>query len=293
MMTPSPVSRWTRLGGRAIASTVGAYAVVSAAFLLVAFTPRGKQIVQGSVLDAYLAWLADLTTLDWGYSRIGREPVFDAIATAAPHTLKYLVPGVAIAVVVGVAVGTYAALRPDSRVDRTASTLAYLGFGVPNFVVVAIVVLAFAVHPLEAEAVYDDSLVQRVLWPASLVATTLLASQFRYARAQSREHAGTDFVRLLRAKGARTSGVAHHVVRNAAVPLVSGFSVDTFAVLLLNVVESRFSIPGIGHLSFLAFWQRDIPTILGTTVLFVFLGFAGNFLQDAAYTVLDPRVDSE
>lgn len=289
------MSRWVRLGGRAVASVVGAYVVVSVAFLLVAFTPRGKQYVQGPVDEAYLAWLVDLTTLDWGHSRIGREPVFDAIATAVPHTLKYLVPGVAIAVVVGVTVGTYAALRPDGRVDRVASILTYLGFGVPNFVVGALLVLTFAIHPLKGEALYNDGPIQRVLWPAALVATTLLASQFRYARAQSREYAGTDFVRLLRAKGARTSGVARHVVRNAAVPLVSLFFVDTFAVLVLNVVvvESVFAIPGLGQLSFLAFWQRDVPTILGTTVVFVFIGFSGNFLQDAAYHLLDPRVGDD
>ncbi len=289
------MTRWLRLGSRAAASVVGAYAVVSAAFLLVAFTPRGERIVQGSVGEAYLAWLVDLTTLDWGYSQVGREPVFDAIATAVPHTLKYLVPGVAVAVVVGVTVGTYAALRPDGPLDRVASALAYLGFGVPNFVVGSILVLAFAIHPLENEPLYNDGPIQRVLWPAALVATTLLASQFRYARAQSREYAGTDFVRLLRAKGANTTGVARHVVRNAAVPLVSLFFVDTFAVLLLNVVvvESVFAIPGLGQLSFLAFWHRDVPTILGTTVVFVFLGFTGNFLQDAAYAILDPRVGDD
>lgn len=287
------MSRWTRLAGRAVASVVGAYVVVSLAFLLAAVTPQGRTSAEGPLLDRYLAWLVDFTTLDWGYSATGQAPVVDALAAAIPTTLAYLVPAVVVSAVVGVLVGTYAALEPNGRVDRTASLLAYLGYALPNFVLGSLVVIAFFVDPLLTMPTYEDTLAQRVLWPAALLSTTLLATQFRYARAQSREYAGTDSVTLVRAKGGGDRTLVRHAVRNAALPLVSLFFVEAFAVLAVGVavVESLFGIPGVGRLLLVGVWTHDVPTVLGTTVLFVIVGFAGNFLQDAAYLLLDPRVE--
>lgn len=288
------MSHVRRLAGRAAFSVVGAYFVVSVAFLLAAITPRGKTFSEGPLLDRYLDFLVSVTTLDWGYSTTGRGPVFDALAEAIPHTLAYLVPAVFLSVVVGVSTGAYAALNPNGRVDRAASILTYFGNAVPNFFVGSLIVLLFAVDPLKGMPAYDDSLVQRVVWPAALLSTTLLASQFRYARAQTREYTSTDVVKLLDAKGGGPTTVVRHVLRNAALPLVSLFFLEAFAVLVVAVavVESLFAIPGIGYMLLNGVWNHDVPTVLGTTVVFVVVGFGGNFLQDTAYVLLDPRVDA-
>src|SRR5699024_9754728 len=95
---------------------------------------------------------------------------------------------------------------------------------------------------------------QTTVLPAIVLGTSLLTGQIRYTRAQSLEHVGTEFVKLVRAKGARRWRVARHLLRNAAVPLLSLFFADMMGIVVLNVfvLEYVFEIPGLGGLGLVA-----------------------------------------
>ena len=125
-----------------------------------------------------------------------------------------------------------------------------------------------------------------------MLGTSLLAGQARYARAESSEYVNAEFVKLLRAKGASGWAVARHLLRNAAVPLLSLFFADLLVIVALNifVLEVVFGIPGLGQLSYEAIQNRDLPLILGTVMVLVFAGIFGNLFQDITYRTLDPRI---
>lgn len=281
------MTRARRLAGRVALAVVAAYAVVSLVFALVVAADPAR----AASLDAYLQWLVAVTTLDWGTS--GGTPVTALVADALPKTLAYVVPGMAVAAAASVAAGLYAALHPGGVVDRVLTTSAYVAYGVPTFFVGAILVLAFAIGDNFRGDQYTSGFVQKVVWPAAVLAASLVAGQLRHVRAQTREYAATDLVRLVRAKGGGPLAVARHALRNAALPLISLFFVDLLALVVLEiyVLESVFGVQGLGYLSFTAARNQDLPLVLGTTIVFLVAGVLGSLLQDLAYAELDPRAD--
>lgn len=282
------MSRARRLARRVALAAAAAYAVVTVVFALVVAADPART----ASLDAYLAWLAAVTTLDWGTS--GGTPVTALVADALPKTLAYVVPGMAVAAAASAAVGLYAALHPGGVVDRVLTTSTYVAYGVPTFFVGAILVLAFAIgDDFRGGGQYTSGVVQQVVWPAAILAASLVAGQLRHVRAQTREYTSTDLVRLVRAKGGGRLAVARHAIRNAALPLVSLFFVDLLALVVLEiyVLESVFGIQGLGYLSFVAARNQDLPLVLGTTIVFLAAGVLGSLLQDLAHAELDPRAD--
>ncbi|WP_435156094.1 ABC transporter permease subunit [Haladaptatus sp. DFWS20] len=125
--------------------------------------------------------------------------------------------------------------------------------------------------------------------------TNLLAVQIRYTRSTSLEYVPAEFVKTLHSNGASACDVGRHVLRNAALPLVSLFFAETATILFITilVVEMVFGLPGFGTLTFNAIKARDPGLILATTMIPIFIGLAGNLIQDIAYAVLDPRVGYE
>lgn len=248
------------------------------------------------VEERYVAWLVDIATLDWGESLDTGEPVAAMLGRTIPRTAAYVLPALLFSLVGGLAVGTCAAMRRNTPADYLATGVGYLGLSLPNFLVgEVLLLLVVIVH--DAEGVYRAGpllppFVRTVVLPAAVLGAGLFAAQMRYARAESLEYFGEEFVTLLRAKGAGRWRVARHVVRNASLPLLSLFFAELMAVLVVNiyVLEAVFGIRGLGWLSLRAIENRDLPVVLGTTMVVVLVGVAGNLLQDVAAVFLDPRV---
>ncbi|MBO4247124.1 ABC transporter permease [Halomicrobium sp. IBSBa] len=236
----------------------------------------------------YLDWLGNMVTLDWGRSFVTGDPVFGTVLAAAGRTAMYVLPAFALAVAVGVAFGLFLALRPESRLGSVGLGTIYLAFAVPNFWLGGLLVSL-----ARAGVISRPPLVFEHLLPIVLTATTLLGGVVSYARAHAAEHASADFVRLLRAKGAGSRRVATHVLRNAAVPIFSLVFTEALALLVLAVfvVEVLFGIDGFGSLLFRSVDQRDLPVLLGGTLVIIAVGVVGNVVQDLSYGVLDPRID--
>lgn len=269
-------------------------------------------------LERYTKWMANVATLDWGLSYSTGQPVLGVLGSSLPFTLLYLVPSMFLSLVIGVTVGLYSALNQHSLSDKLATATAYFSLGTPNFwfaqvlFVVAITQMNWVPYlyiapgyemwggtlslPLLPDVpLLKGDLVKYYSLPVITLTTVLLAGQLRYARAESLEYVDADFVKIAKAKGAGPVRVAVHILRNAAIPLVALFFTDMLSVLVLNifVIEFAFTIPGFAQVSMNAITARDLPLILGMTMVIALVGVFGNFLQDMAYTVLDPRVGSD
>lgn len=256
------------------------------------------------VADRYARWLVAMVTLDWGVSTSSGAPVVGSIADRLPYTLAYVLPSMLLSAAGGVAVGVWLALRSGDRLDRLGTAFAYLGFAVPNFWLAALLlwfadkprivsgqVVSWDPYVSLGDPLLDAGTLAKLALPTAVLSTTLFASQLRYARAQTLERVGSDLVTLVRAKGFGDRGVARHLLRLSAPLLVSLFVVDLFGVLVVNVfvLEYVFELPGFGRLAYEAIVGRDVPMLLGTTMVIAIVGVLGNTLKDLAMLALDPR----
>ena len=207
--------------------------------------------------ERYVGWLVDVTTLDWGYSFAYRQAVIAVLNGRVQATLGYVIPGVAVAVVLGVALGLFAALSKDSGFDWSARIAAYALFGVPVFMFV------YYLHYLEEANSAVPALGRHALTTLA-VAVSLLAGQVRFARASALKQTGEAFVKMLRAKGADRLLLARHVLRNAAIPIVSLSMTELLAVLVLNiyVIEAVVGIDGLARASLRAIRASDTALVI-------------------------------
>lgn len=246
--------------------------------------------LDGSLTERYLEWTVDMFLLRWGDSFETGEAVFPLVLEATGRTLMYVLPAVALAVVAGVLIGLLAALRPGGSLATGTVAVAYTLFALPNFFVGGM-----ALSYTSSETVAANPWLFAHALPIGLTATSLLGGYVSFTRAQALESAGEEFITLVRAKGATPRRLATHVVRNGAIPLFSMLFTEVFALLVLSVfvIETLFAIEGLGFVLFEAIETRDLPVLLGGTMVIIAIGVACNIIQDASYTVLDPRVDTD
>jgi peptide/nickel transport system permease protein len=314
---------------RVVLSLAAVYLVVSVTFAFVALTPDPNLQAQLALaarsgedpetierlkatyldvrdrdrpmIDRYLGWLYDVSTLNWGYSYSQHDAVMDVLKNRLPYTLGYLLPAMLLAVLVGVAGGLLGAMRKGKRIDRFGRLASYLGLGLPNFWLAEITVLlgaawlGWATSPVWPETFASVGTAKLLVVPTLVLTTSLLAGQLRYARAESLEYVDAELVALVRAKGAGGWQVARHVLRNAAIPLTALFFTEMLGVLVLNVyvIEFALGVPGLGQASYEAITDRDMPLILGSALVLVFIGVGGNVVQDLASRFLDPRIGDD
>ncbi|MFB6227470.1 MAG: ABC transporter permease [Halobacteriales archaeon] len=237
----------------------------------------------------YLDWMGNMATLNWGESLETGEAVLPIIADATARTAMYVLPAIVLAVALGLLVGLYAAIRPESRLVAAGRGATYLFFALPAFWVGGMFLAAAGTDLLgESPRLFNHVL------PIALTTATLLGGYVSYTRAHAVEYASADFVKLVRAKGASDRRVAAHVLRNAAIPVFSMLFTEALGLLVLSVfvIEVLFGIEGFGLILFRAVEARDLPVLLGGTIVTIGVGVLGNVVQDVSYTALDPRVDT-
>jgi len=267
------------------------------------------------IMERYVGYLWDITTLDWGRTtgRFGRggPKVFDVLAQHLPYTLVYAVPAVIVGFAGGIGLGVYAALNRGGSLDRVVQSVGYFGFGIPNFFFAELALFAlekqygildFTIGRQNAQFYQPGDLFN--IWTvenllqfgviAAILSVALVAGQLRYARSECLEYVNSDFVKLARAKGASEWRVMAHVARNAALPLMAMFLADLVTVLVVHVfiLEFVFNVPGIGQMGIVAVKQRDLPFVMGITIVVAGFGVVANFLQDVGLGAVDPRTDT-
>jgi peptide/nickel transport system permease protein len=253
----------------------------------------------------YFLWLSDVARGDLGRSFHDRRPVADKIAERIGITLTLNFASLVLMVIVAVPLGVMAALRPGSRLDRWTASATYALYAVPVFWAALILQIVFAVRldwfPLAglssggAEAhgwwVRVSDRAAHLMLPVLCLSYTGVAYLSRFVRANLLENALFESARAARARGvAPVSILIRHGFRQASVPML------TLAAFVLPglvggsvIVEQVFAIPGLGRLFVDAMFQRDVPTIMGLTLLSAVATLAGIVAADLAYGVLDPR----
>lgn len=247
----------------------------------------------------YGRWIGDLVRGDLGVSIRTGVPVSKLVKLAFPPTIELAVASYAVAVVVGIPLGTIAGVRPRSLWDWFLSFYTIGTLGIPNFLLGVLLLWGFAVglgwFPASGRVSFLDDPLQSTRYlalPALALGSGLAAVLARYTRTTVQEAMGQDYIRTARAKGlAGRHVVVRHALRNSLIPVVTIMALQVGQILAGAVVIERvFTRPGLGRLVVDAVLNRDYLIVQSTLVILVVIFVGVNLVADMAYGVLDPRV---
>jgi peptide/nickel transport system permease protein len=260
---------------------------------------RSKLGLDGSIVTQFFIWAGRALQGDFGESFFYKKTVASLIADRLEPTLALSVLTIILATLIAVPLGTLAAYKQGSWLDRGVMGLSVLGFSVPVFVIGYVLIYVFAlklgwfpVQGYQRLSAGFGGFLQRLILPSLALAVIFVALLARMTRTSVLEVLNEDYVRTARAKGLPNLKVlVFHALRNAAVPIVTVIGIS-IATLLGGVVvtESVFNIPGLGRLTVDAVLARDYPTVQAVILLFSLAYVIINLIIDVLYTVLDPRI---
>jgi len=284
-----------------------------------------KEQVNGRYVDVplwrqYIDFMTDMFTLNLGQSWVIQPdtPVPEVIASRGPQTLWLGFWSVLVALFIGIPLGFYAGLNPNTWSDYVASFGGIVWRAMPNFWLAVIVVSVLSQSQdffgfdwqtllVDTTVVRGPSLVNlhqptnlvaaiKQILPAALVlGSSSMGNEMRIGRTAVLETINSKYVETARAKGVPPESIVwKHVFRNALIPLVPIITGEAFLLIGGSVlVEAVFSINGIGRLFLQAALQGDIPLLGSLAFIFILLTLFLNILQDLLYTIIDPRVGYE
>jgi len=263
------------------------------------------------IIVGYADWVWKFIRLDFGTSRKDGRPVSTRIAETLPITITLSVITILTIYINSIPTGVVASMKKDSFFDRGSSLILFILYSLPSFWVALLLLLylsggeyfnLFPLGGIMSDWVENANFFTRLLdvaWHLVLPVITLTYGGFaflsRYTRANMLEVINQQYITTARSKGLTEKRVIFvHAFRNSLVPLVT-----LMASLLPGliggsvIVESIFSIPGMGRLGFEAILSRDIPVIMAITSVSALLTLIGILLSDLMYAVVDPRIRLE
>ena len=258
----------------------------------------------------YLSFLSGALHGDFGKSFVFSEPALQVILQRMPATLELAICALLLAIVIGVPLGLYAGLKPNSILAKAAMAGSILGFSLPTFWVGLLFIMVFAVQlgwlpssgrgetrtllGIQWSFLTMDGLAHLVL-PAFNLALFKISLVMRLVRAGVREVLPQEYIKFARAKGLTERRVIFvHVLKNIMIPVVTVIGLEFGSTIAFSVVtESIFAWPGMGKLIIDSINMLDRPMIVAYLILIVFLFVTINLVVDLLYTVLDPRVRLE
>lgn len=241
----------------------------------------------------YGQYLGRLLRGDLGRSFRQQVPVADLIAERLPATLRLALAAMGLAALLGVAAGVAAAVGHGRVLDAAIMTVALLGISTPVFWLGMMLVLLFAVtlgwFPISG---YGEGDWRHLILPALTLGALHVGYIARMTRSSLLEILGEDYLRTARAKGLHESVVLlKHGLRNASLPILTLVGIGVGDVLVgAPLTETVFAWPGLGRLLVAAAANRDLPVVLGATLLFALIYVVANFLVDCCYVLADPRL---
>lgn len=242
-----------------------------------------------------------------GESFVMEEPALTLILERAPATFELAICALLIAIVLGIPLGMFAGLRPDSWISKTIMSGSILGFSLPTFWVGIMMITLFAVHlgwlpstgrgPTEELFGIEVSFLSwkglsYLLMPAVNLALFKLSLVIRLSRAGTREVIHQDYIKFAKAKGvSRPRIILVHVLKNIMIPVVTVLGLEFGGLVAFSVVtETVFAWPGMGQLLIQSIGFLDRPVVVAYLVIIVFLFVTINLVVDVLYSLLDPRV---
>ena len=251
------------------------------------------------IFTQFTTWIVSLMQGDLGISIFTNLPVTTLIAQRLEPTIMLTLTTILFTVAVAVPLGTLAAWKSGSLIDRGVMMFSVAGFSIPVFVLGYILIYVVAIQlkwlPVQGYKSLADGVIpflRHIALPTVTLSVIFIALIARMTRASVMEVLQEDYVRTARAKGQSEFKVLlRHALRNAAVPIVTVIGLG-IALLIGGVVvtESVYNIPGLGRLVLDAVLARDYPIIQGLILFFSGVYILINLVIDLAYTVFDPRI---
>lgn len=257
---------------------------------------------------AYGEWVVRLAHLDLGESWNDHRPVTQKIGERLPLTISLAGSALILSYLIAVPLGVAAAVRRGQLTDRVISFTVFVLYSIPSFAAALLLILfvaggdyldllpMYGINSINASEmgllpwIWDRIL--HMILPVVCLTYASLASISRYARVSMLEALAQDFVRTARAKGlSERLVIFRHALRNALIPIITIFALELPGLIGgAIIIESIFTLPGMGQLMFQALEMRDSPVIMGITVIAAFVTLLGYLLADILYVAVDPRI---
>jgi peptide/nickel transport system permease protein len=238
---------------------------------------------------------------DLGRDFLSRAPVSELILDALPHTIVLAVVAMAVAALVGIPLGVYAATRPNTIIDRVTAVLSVSFITMPYYIAGLFLLLLFSLHwnffPAVGAGSFSDPVdyLRHLVLPAAALALTWIGYIARLVRTSMLEVLGANYIRTARAFGLRERVVFYkYALKNAIIPTVAVVSVGLGELMGGAVfVEVIFTRPGLGSLAVEAIVARNFPVLQGTVLVIALVYVFANLVADLSYRLLDPRIRVE
>jgi peptide/nickel transport system permease protein len=235
---------------------------------------------------------------DLGQDFVSRVPVTDLIWAALPHTLVLAVSSLALAAIVGIPLGVFAATHPNSWIDRITGVIGVSMITLPAFVAGLFLLLVFAVKlevlPAIGAGSFSDPVdyIRHLILPSTALAVTWVGYLARLVRASMMEVLGSPYIRTAQAYGIQPRLISYkYALKNAVIPTVAVLGVG-LGNLVGNAVfvEVIFTRPGLGTLLVQSIETRNFPIVRGAVLVVAVMVVLANLVADLSYRLLDPRI---
>ena len=261
---------------------------------------RREYSLDDNVLVQYVSWLSDIVRLDLGRSIISNRAVTSELRQRLPVTFELSLLALTFSTTFGLAIGILSAIKQDRPVDYIGRSFAVGLLALPGFWVAILLItlagryFAWGVPPNRYIPFGDNPVgnLKMLIVPAMILGIGLSGSVMRYTRSTMLEVLRQDYIRTANAKGLRSRAViVRHALRNALIPVVTVVGLQ-LPILVGGtvIIESIYSIPGMGQYYITAINSHDYPIIQGFNLLVATVVVLANIVVDATYSLLDPRI---
>lgn len=298
------------IGKRLILSVITLWVIITATFFLMKAIPgnpfrkEGKMpaVVYENILakygldkpvsEQYVMYMKNILRRDLGASMKSRtEDVNDMISRGTPVSFQIGMQAFLVAILIGPALGSIAALYQNRWPDYVAMILAIIGISVPSFILATFLIQFVAkgsgIFPIGGWGTFAHSVL-----PSLSLAVMPLASTARLMRSSMLEVLGQDYIKTAKSKGiSQFAVIMKHAVRNAILPITSQMG-TTISNLLVGsfVVEKIFGVPGVGRFFVDSVINRDYTLIMGITIFYAIVLISMLLIVDVMYVIIDPRI---
>lgn len=243
--------------------------------------------------EQYKIYLGNTLRLDFGESMKSKtETVNDMIRRGAPVSFQIGIQAFVLAIIIGPALGSIAALYQNRWPDYLMMIIAIIGISVPSFIFASFLIRFVAMN-VDWLPIGGWGSFRHTILPSLALALMPMASSARLMRSSMLEVLGQDYIRTAKSKGLSSFKVImKHAVRNAILPIVSSMGTTLSGLLTGSfVVEKIFGIPGLGRFFVDSIMNRDYTLIMGTTIFYSVILIILLLFVDILYVVIDPRIN--
>ncbi|MDX2004836.1 MAG: ABC transporter permease [Meiothermus sp.] len=256
------------------------------------------------VLVQYWRWLSSALQGDLGTSITLREPVNKLVFERLANSMILAIPAFFLATFLGLSLGILSVIFRRGWLDHTANTLMFVGLAIPVFWLGLVLIIVFGLrlgwlpvsgmYPPGGERSFEE-IARHLVLPAVTLAVAPAAVIAQIARSALLDEVTRDYVRTAVSKGlSQRSATVHHALRNTWIPVVTALGLEiNYVIGGAVLVENVFNWPGIGQLLVQAALNRDYPVVLGASLVLAAIFVAVNFLVEAVYVLIDPRVKGQ